>query len=51
MFKNNFFTEHFGTTTSEYGNNMSRAFRTKCEKNYGGYVRIPMVAPSGFSLQ
>ena len=34
IFKNNFFTEHFGTTASEYGNNMPRAFRTKCEKKY-----------------
>ena len=27
IFKNNFFTEHFGTTASEYGNNMPRAFK------------------------
>ena len=33
MFKDILFIEHFPMTTSEYHNNMPRAFKTKCEKN------------------
>ena len=40
IFKNDFFTEHHRTTVSEYRNNMSRAFKTKYEKNESNDIFI-----------
>ena len=41
VFKNTLFKEQFRTTAFEYRNNMSRTFKTKCEKNESNDILIP----------